>query len=332
MTHRSFRWLLLGVIVLLPVIWWMLRGEPAGGVFVGFAGGPPGGSFFPSAGAVATFVEQQRPDLNITVEGTGGSGENVRLVNNGDTDMGVAYGGDLHAGYFGTDEFADSPQTNLRAVGLLFWGYGHLVTLQGGDIQSVADLEDKRLAIGGTGSGSALTGERYFRQLGLLDRMRVSYIGGTAASTALKDGQVDAYHWVSGVPNGAVLDTMATHDVMLVDLAAPAIESGFFEAYPYYAASEIPADSYDDIDAPVPTILMGTYWIVNSGVPDDIVYDMAAEAYSPEGAAFMRQTFEPLRDMTPDQALQGLTVPLHPGAQRYWEEVGIDIPESLRAR
>ena len=78
--------------------------------------------------------------------------------------------------------------------------------------------------------------------------------------------------------------------------------------------------------------MMGTYWIVNSDVPDDIVHDMAAEAYSPEGAAFMRQTFEPLRDMTPDQALQGLTVPLHPGAQRYWEEVGIDIPESLRAR
>ena len=332
MTQKPFRWLILGVVVLLPVTWWMLRGEPASGVFVGFGGGPPGGSFFPAAGAVSTFVGQQRSDLNISVEGTGGSGENVRLVNNGDTDMGVAYGGDLHAGFFGTDEFADSPQTNLRAVGLLFWGYDHLVTLQGGDIQSVADLEDKRLAIGGTGSGSALTGERYFGHLGLLDKMRVSYLGGTAASAALKDGQVDAYHWVSGVPNGAVLDSMATHDVVLVDLATSAVESGLLEAYPYYAVGEIPADSYDDLDAPVRTIMMGTYWIVNSNVPDDIVHDMAAEAYSPEGAAFVRQTFEPLRDMTPDQALQGLTVPLHPGAERYWEEIGVDIPESLRAR
>lgn len=332
MTHRLSRWLLPVVIVLVPLAWWMLRGEPASGVFVGFAGGPPGGSFFPAAGAISTFVEQRLPDLNITVEGTGGSGENVRLVNNGDTDMGVAFGGDLHAGYFGTDEFADSPQTNLRAVGLLFWGYDHLVTLQDGAIRSVADLEGKRLAIGGTGTGSALTGERYFRHLGLLDTMRVSYLGGTAASTALKDGQVDVYHWVSGVPNSAVLDTMATHDVLLMDLATPAIESGFLEAYPYYAVGEIPAESYDDIEAPVPTIVMGTYWIVNTDVPDDIVYDMVKEAYSPDGAVFMRQTFAPLRDMTSDQALQGLTVPLHPGAQRYWEEVGLDIPESLRAR
>ena len=332
MTHKPVRWLILGVIVLLPVAWWMLRGEPASGVFVGFGGGPPGGSFFPAAGAVSTFVGQQLPDLNVSVEGTGGSGENVRLVNNGDTDMGVAYGGDLHAGYFGTDEFTDDPQTNLRAVGLLFWGYDHLVTLQGGDIHSVADLEGKRLDLGGAGSGSALTGERYFRHLGLLDTMRLSYLGGTAASTALKDGQVDAYHWVSGVPNGAVLDTMATHDVVLLDMATPAIESGLLEAYPYYRLGEIPADGYDDLDAPVPTIMMGTYWIVNKDLPDDIVHDMVAEAYSQDGATFMRQAFEPLRDMTPDQALQGLTVPLHPGAQRYWEEVGVDIPESLRAR
>jgi hypothetical protein len=332
MTHRPIRWLILGVVVLLPFAWWMLRGAPATGVFVGFGGGPPGGSFFPAAGAVATFAGQRLPQLNISVEGTGGSGENVRLVNNGDTDMGVAYGGDLHAGYFGTDEFVDSPQTNLRAVGLLFWGYAHLVTLEGGGLQSLADLEGKRLDIGGTGSGSALTGERYFGHLGLLDRMRVSYLGGTAASTALKDGQVDAYHWVSGVPNGAVLDTMSTHDVVLLDMATPAIESGLLDAYPYYAIGEIPADRYDDLDAPVLTIRMGTYWIVNSNVPDDVVHDMAAEAYSPEGAAFMRQTFEPLRDMTPDQALQGLTVPLHPGAQRYWEEAGVDIPASLRAR
>jgi hypothetical protein len=332
MTHRPIRWLILGVVVLLPFAWWMLRGAPATGVFVGFGGGPPGGSFFPAAGAVATFAGQRLPQLNISVEGTGGSGENVRLVNNGDTDMGVAYGGDLHAGYFGTDEFVDSPQTNLRAVGLLFWGYAHLVTLEGGGLQSLADLEGKRLDIGGTGSGSALTGERYFGHLGLLDKMRVSYLGGTAASTALKDGQVDAYHWVSGVPNGAVLDTMSTHDVVLLDMATPAIESGLLDAYPYYAIGEIPADRYDDLDAPVLTIRMGTYWIVNSNVPDDVVHDMAAEAYSPEGAAFMRQTFEPLRDMTPDQALQGLTVPLHPGAQRYWEEAGVDIPASLRAR
>ena len=195
--NKPFRWIILGLIVLLPVAWWMLRGEPASGNFVGFGGGPPGGSFFPAAGAVSTFAGQQLPDLNITVEGTGGSGENVRLVNNGDTDMGVAYGGDLHAGFFGTDEFADSPQTNLRAVGLLFWGYDHLVTLQGGDIQSVADLEDKRLAIGGTGSGSALTGERYFGHLGLLDKMRVSYLGGTAASAALKDEDLWENPWES---------------------------------------------------------------------------------------------------------------------------------------
>ena len=66
MTHRLSRWLLPVVIVLVPLAWWMLRGEPASGIFVGFGGGPPGGSFFPAAGAISTFVEQRLPDLNIT--------------------------------------------------------------------------------------------------------------------------------------------------------------------------------------------------------------------------------------------------------------------------
>jgi hypothetical protein len=332
-TRRPPLWLAIAAgVVVLAAVWWAMPRDRAVGAFVGFAGGPPGGSFFPAAGAVSSWVERRIPDLRVSVEGTGGSGENVRLVNNGDTDMGVAFAADLHAGYFGAEEFAGMPQTNLRAVGLLFWGYGHLVTLADSGIRSVADLEGRRLAIGGTGTGSALTGERFFRHLGLLDKIRVSYLGGSTASTALKDDQVDAYNWVSGVPNAAVLDTLATHDAVLMDLATPAVESGFLEAYPFYAVGEIPSSVYRGIEAPVRTVLMGTYWIVSERVSEDIVYDMVREAYSPEGSAFMQEVFQPLKDMIADQALQGLTVPLHAGAERYWRELGFEIPERLRAR
>jgi hypothetical protein len=332
MKRKIVLWLLpVLMVALVAAGWWWMTNRGAAR-FVGFAGGPPGGSFFPAAGAISTFAGQKISTVSVSVEGTGGSGENVRLVNNGDSDMGIAFGGDLHAGYFGVDEFANSPQTNLRAVGLLFWGYSHLVTLPQSGIRSVAELEGQRVAIGGVGSGSALTGERYFRHLGLLNKMRVSYLGGTAASTALKDGQVDVYHWQSGAPNSAVLDTAATHQIVLVDMATPAMKSGFLEANPFYRAGEIPAGTYRGVDQPVPTVLMGTYWIVNRTVSNDIVYELVKQAYSEEGHRHMQQTFEPLVDMTAKQALEGLTVPLHPGAQRYWEELGLKIPEAIRAR
>lgn len=305
--------------------------EPASRTFVGFGGGPPGGSAFPAAGAVASVAQRQVPSLNVSVEGTGGSGENVRLVGTGEADMGVAFGADVHAGYFGTEDFAGAALPDLRAVGLLFWAYDHLVTLSDSGIRSVADVAGKRLAIGGTGTGSALTGERLFGHLGLLERMDVSYLGGSAASAALKDGQVDVYHWMSGVPNAAVLDTVATHDVILLDVAAPSVESGFLEAFPFYVAGQIPADAYAGMTAAVPTIRIGMYWIANRQVSDEVVYEMARAAYSPEGSAAVRQAFEPLKDMTPTQALQGLTVPLHPGAARYWQELGLDIPERLQS-
>jgi TRAP transporter TAXI family solute receptor len=299
---------------------------------VGFAGGPSGGSFFPAAGAISAFSQQKIPNLTVSVEGTGGSGENVRLVGSGDANMGITYGGDLHQGYFGEEDFAGTPQTNLRAVGLLFWGYSHVVVLKESGIRSVADLANKRIAIGGTGSGSALAGERIFRHFGLLDKMNVSYLGGSAASEALKDGQVDSYHWQSGAPNAAVLDTVSTHSVDLLDLAAPARASGFADKYPYYLLGEIPAGAYKGVDKPVPTVVTGTYWIAHKDVPDDIVYEMTRIAYSDEGHQYMQQTFRPLADMTRDQALKGLTVPLHPGAQRYWQETGVPIPDNIRAR
>jgi TRAP transporter TAXI family solute receptor len=299
---------------------------------IGFAGGPTGGSFFPAAGAISAFTQQKLPNLTVSVEGTGGSGENVRLVGGRDGNMGIAYGGDAHQGYFGEEDFKGAAQTNLRAVGLLFWGYSHVVALKEAGIHSVADLANKRIAIGGTGSGSALAGERIFRHLGLLDKMKVSYLGGSAASEALKDGQVDSYHWQSGAPNAAVLDTVATHAVELLDLAAPAKASGFADKYPYYLLGEIPAGAYKGVDKPVPTVVTGTYWIVNKDVPDDIVYQMTRLAYSDEGHKCMEQTFRPLVDMTREQALKGLTIPLHAGAQRFWQELGIPIPDSIRAR
>lgn len=330
MTRSTCRWL--ASIELLAVVLLMLGCQRDGVTFVGFAGGPPGGSFFPVAGAIATYSEQHIPNLSVSVEGSGGSGENIRLVSNGDAGMGIAFAGDLHTGYFGQEDFAGAPQTNLRAVGMVFWSYGHVVTLRRSGIRSVADLENKRVALGGTGTGSALTGERFFRHLGLLQGMRTSYLGGTVASAALKDGQIDAYNWHSGAPNSAVLDTLATHEVTLLDLATPARESGFLNAYPFYALGEIPAGTYTGVTEPVPTLLAGTYWFVHRNVPDEIVYEMTRLAYSDEGHRHMVQSFRPLVEMTREQALRGLTIPLHPGAQRFWEEVGLEIPERIRAR
>ncbi len=288
--------------------------------FVGFGGGPPGGAFFPAAAAIGTFIEQRLSGLRVSVEASGGSSENVRLVHTGETHMAVAYGADIDAGYYGREDFRDAPQTDVRAVGLVFWSYGHVVALAQSGIRSVADLEGRRVAIGGAGTGSALAAERYFGHMRLLDRLRVSYLGGSAASSALKDGQVDAYHWQSAAPNSAVLDTVATHQVVLLDMAASAVASGFLDAYPYYAVGEIPGGTYSGIDEPVRTLLMGAYWIVHKDLPDELVYEMVRTAYSPDGHAYLPQVFQPLDDMTPAQALRGLSVPLHPGAARYWDE------------
>lgn len=295
--------------------------------FVSFGGGPPGGAFFPAAAAIATYLDGRIPGVQVSVEASGGSGENVRLVASGETPMAIAYGADIDAGYRGTDDFAGDPQTSLRGIGLAFWSYGHVVALDSSGIRAIEDLAGRRVAIGGVGTGSALAGERYFRHIGLFDRMTPVYLGGTAASSALKDGQVDAYHWQSAAPNAAVLDTASTHRIVIVDMAEAASASGFLAEYPAYTRGEIPAGTYPGVDRAVATVMTGAYWIVHKDVPDALVYDMVRTAYSSEGRAHMRQVFQPLRDMTVAQARRGLTVPVHPGAMRFWAEHGRDTDD-----
>ena len=254
----------------------------------------------------------------------------MRLVGSGDGNMGIAYGGDLHQGYFGEEDFAGAPQTNLRAVGLLFWGYSHLVVLKDAGIQSVADLANKRIAIGGTGSGRHWRASGSFRHFRPARQDEGQVLGGAPPQRHSRTARSIVTHWQSGAPNAAVLDTVATHSIALLDLAAPAKASAFADRYPYYLLGENPAGR-KGIEKPVPTVLTGTYWIVHKDVPDDLVYEMTRVAYSDEGYQFMKQTFR-LADMTREQALKGLTVPLHPGAQRFWQEVGVPIPDNLRAR
>jgi uncharacterized protein len=298
--------------------------------FLSIGGGFVGGTFNVFASGMGDYLSQQFPNLNITVEGSAGSAENIRRMQAGEMEMAIAFAGDAYLAHEGLEEFDDGPYDAIRAVGFLYGAVSQLVTLEGSGIRTFEDLAGKRIALGSAGSGTHLSIERLLRQAGMFDRITPVFVAGQAASDQLKDGQIDAYHALLGVPNATLVDTTTARDAHIISTYEVALESGFFERYPFYSPFTIPGGTYRLVEDDVETWRDAGIWIVSADLDEDLVYDMTRAVYGEAGLEHMMRVTNVAREMTLENALSGIALPLHPGAARYWDEVGVEIPEFAR--
>ena len=296
--------------------------------FLSIGGGSTGGTFNTFASGVGDYLSQNIEGLNLTVEGSAGSAENIRRIQEGNMDMGIAFAGDAFLAYNGEDAFADGgPYDGIRAVGFLYSAVSQLVTLEETGITSLADLEGKTVAVGGAGSGTQLSVERLLDSVGLYDTLSPVLVAGQNASDQLKNRQVEAYHALYGVPNATVTDTASTNDVVILSSYDEAEAAGFFEQYPFYTEYVIPGGTFNGVDEDVTTFRDAGLWIVSAEMDEETVYQMTKAIYDQAGLDHMNQVTAVASEMGTDNALVGVQIPLHPGAARYWEEVGVEIPE-----
>lgn len=298
--------------------------------FMSIGGGSTGGTFNTFSSAIGDIVGTSIDELNVTVEGSAGSAENIRRIQAGDMEMGIAFAGDSYLAYNGIGVFDDGPYDQLRGIGFLYSAVSQIVTLEGNGIDSLADLEGTTMAVGGAGSGTQLSLERLLTTVGIYDSINTVFVAGQNASDQLKNNQVDAYHALFGVPNAAVTDTTSTANATLISSYEEAEEAGFFEEYPFYSEYVIPAGTFSGVDEDVRTFRDAGLWVVSADVPEDLVYEMTKAVYDQEGLDRMVQVTNVASEMGPDNALVGVQLPLHPGAARYWEEVGVEIPDAAQ--
>ncbi|MBI3128672.1 MAG: TAXI family TRAP transporter solute-binding subunit [Candidatus Tectomicrobia bacterium] len=295
-------------------------------------GGQVGGAWNPWASAMSVDFSKNIPGLNVSSEAGTGSPENVRRVHRGEVETGFGFSSDIHEAWRGGGIFK-APHTNLRAVSKLFGVVTHLIVLANSDIQKLEDIAGKTIAVGGPNSGSALTFERLARQAGLWGKFKPVFLGGGKAASAIGDGQVAAFNWTPGMGDRLITQIAVTNPSRLIELHSAAEKSGFYQKYPYYSPRTIPAGTYKGIDKPVATFQQTTVWTANKDLPADIVYRMVKRMYSPEAKAFLSNAVgRVFGEMAPDTAFSGVTIPLHPGAERFWKEKGVAIPKEIAAR
>lgn len=295
-------------------------------------GGPPAGVFGIFSTGIGTYLSKNVPNLDVSVAATAGSVENMRRVNGGDAEIGMSFASDAHEGFRGLAKFQGNPTTNVRAIGIVFMGVAHLVTFADTDIKTIEDLAGKRVALGNPGSGTFAIAERLFRSVGLWDKLNRIPLLGAAAGQALADGRADAYFWNGPAPDRVTTEAAVTKPVRILDIYTPVSRTDFLKQYPYFARYVYPAGSYRGVTEDVLTVGSPAVWIVNKDVPAALVQRMTEAVYSKEGNAHMVRVHAGSKDMTPDKALAGITIPLHPGAEAAWKKMGVSVPETIRAR
>lgn len=293
-----------------------------------FGGGPVGGAFQTFANALSLIMADADPNLDIAAEGTGGSAANLRGVNADDFQYGIVYAADMSLGREGLLPEDETVYDELRTVAKLYGGVIHLVVSEDSGIETVDDLPGKRIALGNAGSGAALSAERYFRHLGLYDQMEVEFLGYSQAAAAMGDGQLDGFWVLAAFPNASVTEASTLTSIRLIDVYNPGVEAGFFDEFPFYTERPLLGGAYDGVDEDVPSFQDTAIWSVNANVPEELVYNAVKAVFAEGGLSSMVQAHPAAGEMIPEEGAQNIPIPLHPGAQRYWEEIGTEIPDA----
>lgn len=300
--------------------------------FLKFTGGPSGGTYQYFSNGMAIRLSKKIPNLKVSNQASRGSVENIRKVNTKRADFGIAYSGDLYLARNGRLAGDTKKYMNVRAVAFLYKAPAQLAVLKNSGIKNVSQLKGKRVALGGPGSGAAASAERFMRLVGLWDTIDRQFLGYSKASSAMKDGHIDAMWILAGYPTRALIELAATKDIDMLHVYPVAADNGLAEKLPFYQPLFIPANTYEGVTHATASFFDSALWIASKKVSDDHVYKALKEMYSNAGLKYMISVKSTAKQMSIKAGVTGIVTPLHKGAQRFWKEHGLTIPAAAMAQ
>jgi uncharacterized protein len=289
-----------------------------------FSGGPSGGTFQYYASAIATIGQKQGQKL--LARSSGGSIENIRLVNSQRADFAVAYSGHVYAGAHGTLKNDVNQYTNVLVMAYLYGAPAQLVVKADGGINQPLDLVGKRVGVGNAGSGAAANAEIYFSGLGIWDKMDREFLGYRNAATAMQNGQLDAFWVFTGYPSASVLEVAMQTEIKLLETYSAGEAVGLFQNNPFFTAVTVPANTYKGQTQDIASFQDGALLVANSKVPEDVVHQILTSMYNAEGLEYLVSVHNSAKSMSIASGLKGVVTPIHPGAVKFWQEKGLTIP------
>ncbi|MEM7407749.1 MAG: TAXI family TRAP transporter solute-binding subunit [Pseudomonadota bacterium] len=303
-----------------------------------------GGTYFPIGSLLSQAISAPRNSddvpagsvvggLLVVPQISNGSIANVRDVRKGILDGALVQADVAHWAYQGTGMFSTGPaHARLRALGYLYAESLHLVASVESGIRSVADLRGRRVSLDESGSGTLHDAVLILGYYGIdLSDIRPTYLKPTFAARALASGDLDAFFIFAGYPAAAVSQLAGTAGARLVGIEGAAIDA-VLTSHPYFDRGVIPAGIYGAGIIPAgmykgngdtPTLTVGAQLVVTDRLSEELAYQMTRALWHERTMRLVTEGHPKGVEIDPRSALNGVTLPLHPGAARYYREVGL---------
>lgn len=286
--------------------------------FINIATGGTAGTYYPLGGTIAEILNKNIDGVNATAETTGASVANINLLNGGSVNMAFVQNDVSYYADNGTELFQDKKIAGLQALATLYPETCQLITLEKTGIKTVADFEGKKIAVGAAGSGVEANTRQILAANGLTyDDIKPQYLSFSEAASGLKDGNIDAAFLTAGFPTAAIQDISAQHDVVLIPVSDETADK-LIADYPFYTKITIPAGTYQNQTEDVQSLAVKAMLVVTDKMDEQMGYDIAKAIYT--NLDRLEATHAVGKIITLETATDGISIPLHPGAEKYYNE------------
>ncbi|WP_297617019.1 TAXI family TRAP transporter solute-binding subunit [uncultured Roseicyclus sp.] len=292
------------------------------------ATGGTGGVYYPMGGGLAEIINAHVDGYSATAEVTGASVENMGLIATGDADIAFALADTVQQAFGGTGRFEGQALPMLRGLAVSYANMVHIVALEGSGITALADLRGKRVSIGAPGSGTEVNAAAILNANGItyddIDEQRLNF---NETADALANGDIDAGIWSVGAPTSSIMNLATTNTIVLIALseaemaAAQAVD-------PVFAMTSLPGGTYEGVANDTAVLGVPNVLVVSSDMSDDLAYAITRAMF--EQIEALRAVHPAANETSVEFTMLATPIPLHPGAVRYYEEIGATIPDALR--
>ena len=285
------------------------------------ATGGTGGTYYPFGGAIANIWNTKIENMNVTAQATGASAENLRLINKGEAEYAIVQNDVMDYAYNGKGLFAGEQLENIMTIGTLYPEVVQIAVSKDSGIKSVADFRGKRISVGDAGSGVEFNAKQILEGYGLtFDDIKKSNLSFKESAEGIQNGTLDGCFVTAGVPNAALQELAFSAGLVLVPVDSVAAEK-ICKKYNYYTVTSIPGGTYKGTDSDTAALAIKATLAVNAKLDEEIVYQMTKALF--ENLDSLAAAHAKGKEVSAKAAVTGVSVPFHPGAKKYFTEIGL---------
>ncbi|MGC9029623.1 MAG: TAXI family TRAP transporter solute-binding subunit [Desulfomonilaceae bacterium] len=287
------------------------------------ASGGTGGTYYPLAGGMAKLWKDNIPGVNVTVQATGASVANIRLLARNEVDLALIQNDIADYGRGGRESFARTKErhTNYLAIGGLYPEVVQIVAAADSSIRRIEDMAGKRVVVGAAASGTEIAARQILASYGIRYNEKNGivplFLGFAEGAAALRDGSADGLIIVAGIPTASLADVQTVKPIRLLPIDVKRLN----KEYPFYVPFVVKAGTYRGVDADVQVAALKAMLVARDELNTQLVYELTKALF--EKAASIGHA--KAREFSLDQAVQGITIPFHPGAAQYFKEKGVNV-------